>query len=358
LSRKLTIFCFRSQGQEFSTAKDSYISAVKKLDFNAISENASGIMSEPATSEKINNKSVKDVQAGKQEEKMQKAKTKNRSVEKVTNKREKGIRLKETVKVKENVKPNKTKDSKVEKNEQEANKTNENYDQIKNELDQVELSNDEKMISMERVTAKTNKKQEETTLAESKTNKSDKTEIKKLKKAKSKPSKNKKEINSKVSEDIIKNVDTDKTDKVNPTITKSSEDESKSTDSKESEIERNEKEAKTPEDQTAFDGEEKTKDEKTDLVSKNDSPKDDIDGRLENRIPAPWDKDITDEDIKLIPERKQSKDEERRKRRQSKPHVKDKIGKIDINILQKELSKCNARKLSRRKIIIRSNNII
>ena len=103
---------------------------------------------------------------------------------------------------------------------------------------------------------------------------------------------------------------------------------------------------KTPEEQTALVGEETIKDEKRDLVSKNDSPKDDIDGRLENRIPAPWDKDITDEDIKLIPERKQSKDEERRKRRQSKPHVKDKIGKIDINVLQKELSKYIARKLS------------
>ena len=56
-------------------------------------------------------------------------------------------------------------------------------------------------------------------------------------------------------------------------------------------------------------------------VASTDSPWDDADGRLEERIHAPWDKDTTDDDTKPEPVRKQSKYEERR--RQNKPQRKD-----------------------------------
>ena len=67
----------------------------------------------------------------------------------------------------------------------------------------------------------------------------------------------------------------------------------------------------------------------------------DDEGRLEQRIAAPWDKDV-DDSIGASPDlegKKLSRLEERKKRKSLKIRPKEKIGKIDIDVLQKELSK-------------------
>ena len=66
----------------------------------------------------------------------------------------------------------------------------------------------------------------------------------------------------------------------------------------------------------------------------------DDEGRLEQRIAAPWDKDLEEESPAASPrgERK-LRNEERRKRKSMKIRPKEKIGNIDIDVLQKELSK-------------------
>ena len=63
-------------------------------------------------------------------------------------------------------------------------------------------------------------------------------------------------------------------------------------------------------------------------------------GRLEQRIAAPWDRDIEDnaEESPEV-EKKLSRHEERKKRKSMKIRPKEKIGQIDIDVLQKELSK-------------------
>ena len=64
----------------------------------------------------------------------------------------------------------------------------------------------------------------------------------------------------------------------------------------------------------------------------NNHEKEDDDGRLEKRIPAPWEQDEAD-----TTERKISRNEERKKRKSLKMKTKEKIGNIDVNVLQKEL---------------------
>ena len=64
----------------------------------------------------------------------------------------------------------------------------------------------------------------------------------------------------------------------------------------------------------------------------------DEEGRLERRIIAPWEKDL-EGDEENDGERKVNKTEERRKRKSVKLRSKEKIGNIDINILQRELCK-------------------
>ena len=64
----------------------------------------------------------------------------------------------------------------------------------------------------------------------------------------------------------------------------------------------------------------------------------DDEGRLERRIAAPWEKDLEvgeefDDDKKI------SRAEERKKRKSVKLRSKEKIGNIDINVLQRELCK-------------------
>ena len=66
----------------------------------------------------------------------------------------------------------------------------------------------------------------------------------------------------------------------------------------------------------------------------NNHEKEDDDGRLEKRIPAPWEQDEAD-----TTERKISRNEERKKRKSLKMKTKEKIGNIDVNVLQKELCK-------------------
>ena len=60
-----------------------------------------------------------------------------------------------------------------------------------------------------------------------------------------------------------------------------------------------------------------------------ETEREDEEGRLEHRIPAPWDKQQGPQ--------KKTKKEERNRRRSMKVHSKDKIGNIDINVLQREL---------------------
>ena len=71
--------------------------------------------------------------------------------------------------------------------------------------------------------------------------------------------------------------------------------------------------------------------------------KEDDEGRLERRIAAPWDKDYGQAEGGGVAEedRKTSRSEERRKRKSMKIKNKEKIGNIDINVLQRELSKCD-----------------
>ena len=71
--------------------------------------------------------------------------------------------------------------------------------------------------------------------------------------------------------------------------------------------------------------------------------KEDDEGRLERRIAAPWDKDYGQAEEGGVAEedRKTSRSEERRKRKSMKIKNKEKIGNIDINVLQRELSKCD-----------------
>ena len=64
--------------------------------------------------------------------------------------------------------------------------------------------------------------------------------------------------------------------------------------------------------------------------------REDEEGRLEQRIPAPWDKQHPPGAASQL-ERKKTKKEERNRRRSMKVHSKDKIGNIDINVLQREL---------------------
>ena len=68
-----------------------------------------------------------------------------------------------------------------------------------------------------------------------------------------------------------------------------------------------------------------------------DFEKEDEEGRLERRIPAPWEKEEEDPDD--AEETKTSRAEERRKRKSMKIKNKEKIGNIDINVLQRELCK-------------------
>ena len=69
--------------------------------------------------------------------------------------------------------------------------------------------------------------------------------------------------------------------------------------------------------------------------------KEDDEGRLERRIAAPWDKDYGQAEGGAEEDRKTSRSEERRKRKSMKIKNKEKIGNIDINVLQRELSKRN-----------------
>ena len=64
--------------------------------------------------------------------------------------------------------------------------------------------------------------------------------------------------------------------------------------------------------------------------------REDEEGRLEQRIPAPWDKQPRPGVASQL-ERQKTKKEERNRRRSMKVHSKDKIGNIDINVLQREL---------------------
>ena len=64
--------------------------------------------------------------------------------------------------------------------------------------------------------------------------------------------------------------------------------------------------------------------------------REDAEGRLEQRIPAPWDQH-PGPGVPSQVERKKTKKEERNRRRSMKVHSKDKIGNIDINVLQREL---------------------
>ena len=70
---------------------------------------------------------------------------------------------------------------------------------------------------------------------------------------------------------------------------------------------------------------------------KNEMEREDGEGRLEGRLPAPWDREEGRPGGQEA--RKKSKKEERNRRRSMKVHSKDKIGNIDINVLQREL--CN-----------------
>ena len=69
--------------------------------------------------------------------------------------------------------------------------------------------------------------------------------------------------------------------------------------------------------------------------------KEDDQGRLEMRIAAPWEKDEPDDEFENNndPTDNVDKTEERRKRKSMKIRTKEKIGNIDINVLQRELSK-------------------
>ena len=73
------------------------------------------------------------------------------------------------------------------------------------------------------------------------------------------------------------------------------------------------------------------------LSSPDDFEKEDEEGRLERRIAAPWEKEEDDPDD--VEEKKTSRAEERRKRKSMKIKNKEKIGNIDINVLQRELCK-------------------
>ena len=73
------------------------------------------------------------------------------------------------------------------------------------------------------------------------------------------------------------------------------------------------------------------------LSSPDDFEKEDEEGRLERRIAAPWEKEEDDPDD--VKEKKTSRAEERRKRKSMKIKNKEKIGNIDINVLQRELCK-------------------
>ena len=63
----------------------------------------------------------------------------------------------------------------------------------------------------------------------------------------------------------------------------------------------------------------------------------DEEGRLERRIVAPWEKDL--EVGEEFDEKKISRAEERKRRKSVKLRSKEKIGNIDINVLQRELCK-------------------
>ena len=67
--------------------------------------------------------------------------------------------------------------------------------------------------------------------------------------------------------------------------------------------------------------------------------REDGEGRLENRIPAPWDRDLGGTEDSREKGRKKSKNEKRNRRRSTKITSKDRIGNIDVNVLQRELCK-------------------
>ena len=73
-------------------------------------------------------------------------------------------------------------------------------------------------------------------------------------------------------------------------------------------------------------------------LSHDNLDEEDEEGRLERRIIAPWEK-VLEGDEENDGERKVNKTEERRKRKSVKLRSKEKIGNIDINILQRELCK-------------------
>ena len=78
--------------------------------------------------------------------------------------------------------------------------------------------------------------------------------------------------------------------------------------------------------------------------------REDSEGRLENRIQAPWEN--TEEENLPYNNDKHERQEERKKKRSMKVrNYKEKIGNIDINILQRELSKLSVQ------LVIRSNHI-
>ena len=64
--------------------------------------------------------------------------------------------------------------------------------------------------------------------------------------------------------------------------------------------------------------------------------REDEEGRLEGRLPAPWDRE---EGAGGQEGGRRKSKKERNRRRSMKVHSKDKIGNIDINVLQREL--CN-----------------
>ena len=80
--------------------------------------------------------------------------------------------------------------------------------------------------------------------------------------------------------------------------------------------------------------------------------REDGEGRLENRIPAPWDRDLGVTEDSTEKGRKKSKNEKRNRRRSTKITSKDRIGNIDVNVLQRELCKYI---LSQRELKVRYN---
>ena len=325
-------------GHSSGSEKDSSLSEPEKSHFNGKSENASGIMSETATVEKLNNKSLKNAKAseGKQEKKMQKTKQR-------TNPNEGGkVTTKSDSKDKPKLKPKKSKDVLISKDSQskgsqlsennaerepgnkksviETNDTN--YDASK-PVDQIQNTGVEENDDRKQFEKKDKKNKDSKDSKKIKMNLDNSDRGGKGKsienKTKAASKKESKQLNQ--TSEVNKGDEGNVEDELNTEVGMKSE--NQESPSKQIELTNDDNE-----------NDPKQKEESTNIAM----PEDDSEGRLEKRIPAPWDKDINDNNTEEIPERKMSK-EERRRRRQSKPHVKDKIGKIDINILQKELSK-------------------